>query len=1180
MDFSRDGNHLVAANGLPDYSLTVYDTETGEKLRGIHEKLPEKEVRKLSFNPINNNCFALLTTSRVFVYMIERTGDYENEQLVVSYKLSRKDAGQVIDGSDMLWDEKGRLVVADKTGKRIIIYNVGDEGLIELEQKELPTEPLAILLTQTQLIVSLSDGTLKWYEYSYEASGTIKKGSTIGKTDIAGTIGKDPQQEITIEYGPFCYMIYNNPMTKIVGTTIKGTIVMVPCEAQCEEEEEEQIDVLPTGKDADAGAKPKEKPKILPAKLGDFLTHKIIGIKELPGSTQVVTVSTDGTVCLWENTSMQQLAKIEIISPPTCFEIDAKGEIAFIGCADGCIRILDLSDRMILRIIKIVKLFVGGVTRIKKSPDSTMLAVCSSSEKGLYFISTNVTANFPVIAYLPLVGKANSIDWLQVDPASPPKLIAILSNSLLVALSPPMESLRNQLLDPDKVPSTYCVIDNNMKHLLCSPAGDVLVAGEDRKIKKYEVPDTLYTDIDPRKPASAPMGEFPGHGLEIQCWAISTDGKLLASGGKDGTYQIRMLTSLGQAKEGKSHSVNQGGVTSVAFSPARNMLYIGGGDGSFMMLNMSKEPLPNAPKTPSDIGESLKGIDEIEDHLGIEDKIMLDKWREDDLTRQEEEKEKLKSAIKQELQPVKQALRELLLKNEEAQEIEKLDREEFLIDQGRKERMLDECEQESIKLRKLAAKENLKNKVLRKRIKERTWDTMEIQHTGCKSLCSEQIIYNFHILKQSSTELDQFTKLANSRRLEIKDMIERRAEELLVDKTDFTKECEHYVVNRFANQPVIQEEVEEKILPTSVLTQPAGYASNQSNAKTNAGGAPEKEKVTYKYRRPGILARGGKRIVTDVDDKFGKEKKEEKKTDDIRLTVKQEKKEIEYFRKNWKTLEGYELLYEPFELQSNARKRMQIMFIKEIIRRMKKEFNKEFETLCNYKSEQISLIKEKNQKIEELERDLKESVEKFEIQEDKREQPEHILKVYDSDIKIPKYLTKEEREKLEEEKRKEEERLKALQSDTLGRRGVMEMMGGVLEIKRELDELEKALVRQPWMDLPETQMTENQRQEYTKFRQMEEDLKERKLNQQKAWRQELNKAGSEINDLCQKFEERMNKLMKKKHFVQLRIYEQELYIIRLSLSLYEEKLLRNKKGQGLLAAITNFQRNRNRNQGV
>jgi hypothetical protein len=714
--------------------------------------------------------------------------------------------------------------------------------------------------------------------------------------------------------------------------------------------------------------------------------------------------------------------------------------------------------------------------------------------------------------------------------------------------------MRNQQMELEKVSATYSVVDNHMKHVLCAPTGDILLTGIDRKIKRYEVPDVMYMDINMQKPSLAPIAEYPGHGLEIQCWDVSSDAKLLVSGSKDGTYQVRMLSSLEQPKEGKSHSVHQGGITAISFSSNRNVIYIGGGDGSFMTINMSKELPPNAPITPlpEDFDETLRNLPEIKED--IPDKIMLDKWKEEQIAREKEQKQKLKVNIQQELLNIKNSLKTLLDKNNEAQNIEKLDREEFLIDKARKTRLLEDCEHESIRLRKIAARENLRNEVLWNRLKEHTWDTMEIQSTGCCSLFTDQILFNFQIRKQTEKESDYYTKLVNARRLEIKDMMERKAEELLVDTKDFSTESEHYIVNRFRSQPTVNEEIQEKFHQTTA-NQPLGLTMIIAATKT---GTLEKEKLAYKYRRPG-MARRKKGLVSDVEDLFGKDKKEEQVEDDIKLVIRQEKKEVEYYRKVWKVLEGYELLYEPFELQSNARKRAQIFFIKEIIRKLKKEFNKEFEELCNAKSEQISIINEKNQKIEELLKDLKESMDKFEIKKHKSEQPELILKVQDSDISIPKFLTKEERQKLEEEKRKEEERIKALQSDTLGRRGIVKMMDGVLEVKREFDELEKALVRQPWMDLPENQMTEQQRQEYTKFRQMEEDLKERKLNQQKAWRQELNKANNDIEEICEKFEEKMNKLSKKKRFVQFRIYEQELYIIRLCLSLFEEHLLRESK---------------------
>jgi len=1143
MDFSRDGSRLAVVSGLPDYNLTVYDTNLCVQLRGINEKLPDKNVKKILFKPDNNDCFALMTGSGFFVYEIEQGGDYENGEITVSYKLRCKSLEPNIIVNDILWDKQGRLLVLDKVEPRILIYNTNQESLIEIGQKELPAEPLAILLTQTQLIISLADSTLKWYEYSYENAGT--------KKDIGSTIGKDPEQETTNDRGPFCCMVYNNQMTKILATTADNLIYIISSEAQCDEEEDEHVDAL--GREGDVVV--KSKPKPIPIRLSDFLTTKIMGIKELLNSTQILTLTEDKNVTIWELINMQQLSKFTLRTQPTYLQIDIRGGIAFIGCIDGTIHVLDISDRTNIRLVNIIKLFNNPITKIKRSPDGSMLIACSSLEKGLYLISTSPIDNFPMIAYLPLVGKVSCVDWYQPNTVPSPKIIVLLQNSLLVCLTPPAESVRNQQMELEKVPATYSVVDNHMKHLLCTPTGDILLTGIDRKIKKYEVPNMVYMDINMQKPPLAPRSEHPGHGLEIQCWDISPDAKLLVSGSKDGTYRIRMLNSLEQSKEGKSHCVHQEGITSISFSSNRNVIYIGGGDGSFMTINMTKEVGSNVPinPPPEDFDETLRNLPEIKEEDKVSDKIMLDKWKEEEIAYEEEQKQKLKANIQQELQNIKNSLKALLDRNNEVQDIEKLDREEFLIDKARKERILADCEQQSMRLRKIAARENLRNEVLWNRLKEHTWDTMEVQNTGCRSLFTDQILFNFQIRKQTEKEMNYYKKLINTRRLEIKDIMERKAEDMLIDSTDFSTESEHYIVNRFRNQPTVSEEVQEKFHQT--LNQPLGLTMVIAASKT---GTLEKEKLAYKYRRPG-MARRKKGLVSDAEDIFGKDKKEEHEEDDIKLVIKQEKKEIEYYRKTWKTLDGYELLYEPHELQSNGRKRAQIFFIKEIIRKLKKEFNKEFEELCNAKSEQISIINEKNQKIEELLKDLKESMEKFEIKKHKSEEPELILKVQDSDISIPKFLTKEEREKLEQEKRKEEERIKALQSDTLGRRGIIKMMNGVLEVKREFDELEKALVRQPWMDLPENQMTEQQRQEYTKFRQMEEDLKERKLNQQKAWRQELNKANNDIEDICERFEEKMNKLSKKRRFVQFRIYEQELYIIRLCLSLFEERLLRESK---------------------
>lgn len=61
------------------------------------------------------------------------------------------------------------------------------------------------------------------------------------------------------------------------------------------------------------------------------------------------------------------------------------------------------------------------------------------------------------------------------------------------------------------------------------------------------------------------------------------------------------------------------------------------------------------------------------------------------------------------------------------------------------------------------------------------------------------------------------------------------------------------------------------------------------------------------------------------------------------------------------------------------------------------------------------------------------------------ENPEKILKVDPNEVGFKKYLSREERERLEKERLKEEERLRLLAQDDAGQRALGKMMGGTLE---------------------------------------------------------------------------------------------------------------------------------------
>ena len=62
----------------------------------------------------------------------------------------------------------------------------------------------------------------------------------------------------------------------------------------------------------------------------------------------------------------------------------------------------------------------------------------------------------------------------------------------------------------------------------------------------------------------------------------------------------------------------------------------------------------------------------------------------------------------------------------------------------------------------------------------------------------------------------------------------------------------------------------------------------------------------------------------------------------------------------------FDLLYEPYDLFRDKRKRAQIEFLKEVVFELKRDFNKEFAQLEKYKNDHIFAISEKNEQIRDL----------------------------------------------------------------------------------------------------------------------------------------------------------------------------------------------------------------------
>ena len=75
---------------------------------------------------------------------------------------------------------------------------------------------------------------------------------------------------------------------------------------------------------------------------------------------------------------------------------------------------------------------------------------------------------------------------------------------------------------------------------------------------------------------------------------------------------------------------------------------------------------------------------------------------------------------------IKDNLMQLLAENEQATDIEQLERDEFVIDCFRRDKIEGEGEQECEEIRKEAEKTVLRLQLLRERVKDSTYDKMEI----------------------------------------------------------------------------------------------------------------------------------------------------------------------------------------------------------------------------------------------------------------------------------------------------------------------------------------------------------------------------------------------------------------------------------------------------------------------
>jgi len=245
------------------------------------------------------------------------------------------------------------------------------------------------------------------------------------------------------------------------------------------------------------------------------------------------------------------------------------------------------------------------------------------------------------------------------------------------------------------------------------------------------------------------------------------------------------------------------------------------------------------------------------------------------------------------------------------------------------------------------------------------------------------------------------------------------------------------------------------------------------------------------------------------------------------------------------------LLYEPFELLTNSRRRLQIHLLQSLASEYRSAFNELFKTCMTEKKNVVLEIKEKLAKIRGILAELQVDEEVPDVNLHEMEEEGAVLKVKDAEISVKKWISAAEQKAIDDAEAKEKERVRQLKENDAGQRALMQMMGGTLKTKKDLSALEITLDREPWMDMDYEDMSDVQKQAMKEFEEKEKALAEEQDKYKKQLDADLKRTRQEILECQQQFEVALKQLHHQHFEHDAKSFCQDLYGVRLQLALLQ-----------------------------
>lgn len=803
------------------------------------------------------------------------------------------------------------------------------------------------------------------------------------------------------------------------------------------------------------------------------------------------------------------------------------------------------------RVISRRKLFNSAISGVKNSSFSNYVSVISAKEDFVYIFNIENSATFQRIDTISLSGGcAAAVIWTAEH-------LYVACKDGKIFTFDASENFTNQ--NPQVWEDQQLLPAIHNAHLFTDPAGNVAIYTS-LDSRSVSILSKLPTGVDNGKLQKgvgllseiASVAKAPAMSNTAICSAISLDASHFATGCTDGTihvYTIKHLTdgpvSLNLVQ---THTPHGAAVLSVCFTVDSAQLVSCAADSSIFYTSVGHEV------APKDRVLSVVAIDDLNRIKTVEDRIEYN--FEDgrvvrDVSKEEEDAELINKFARQtgtllnEVSGIRDRIATLISKNEDADPLEKMDLSEFVVDVLGRDNIVAATKERVQKIYEHYSNVNATNELIAARIRQVCWDSMERR---CRRLFPlNQSVYNIKALEAAtdsgSYAPSQFQYVSSF-------------------PTKALSDSEQAVLGRVMRYRAV--EIRCQRLRCFEKDGSIGSSVQLSSGSWRSTWEPN----NYKWNPVTIswLMNDGERWPSEavIDELLRREKErledDGKAKDDEVATAAFSTAEDEYDDNRETIIDEnsiFNMLLPPTAVRSVIQKRNQIVLLKEFCRIIKIKFNGAFDKLCSEKDDSLASIEARYVRIREIfsELGITQELHKYSL---------HDIEILNTDVKLgpadvsvipyESAAVKERKAKEAEEKRKRDaEKDKA---DVKGR-ALVDMMNGVLEVKKDMFATAATIQKPTWYvdGLTVDKMNDSQRKEFEEYEALVAVAEEEQNKYRKLLEMEIKKLRGEVVDICKAFDDKLLHLSKLRMLTQRELLAQEMYISNLSFSMVKREKL-------------------------